>query len=81
MRDRRPYEAISVARSENRAARREVTDDDEPRFGEVLTAMLTPFAADGSLDVKARPSLWRRTSSSTARTASSSAARPASRPP
>ncbi|MGJ6980926.1 4-hydroxy-tetrahydrodipicolinate synthase [Aestuariimicrobium soli] len=32
----------------------------EPRFGRVLTAMVTPFAADGSLDLEAARALARR---------------------
>ena len=48
-------------------------------LGEVLTATVTPFDADGAVDYDALPASSARSSSTTAPTASSSTARPARR--
>ena len=50
-----------------------------PRFGRVLTAMVTPFDDDGSLDLDVAPRRSPASSRTTATTGSSSPARPASR--
>jgi len=48
-------------------------------IGRLLTAMITPFKADGAVDYDRRPRSWRSCSSTTARTASSSQAPQVSR--
>ena len=63
-----------------RSAHRDSERPEWPMLGEVLTAIVTPFGADGAVDLDALPGALPRISSTTAPTVSSSPARRARRP-